>query len=93
MCGVVGAILRDQPVLEGIIEGLRVLEYRGYDSAGVAVLDWARCQRLRYAIDAGVRILIIALFACVFYRKHGSPTSYFGDRHSRGPRGYPARQN
>lgn len=37
MCGVVGAILRDQPVLEGIIEGLRVLEYRGYDSAGVAV--------------------------------------------------------
>jgi len=37
MCGVVGAILRDQPALEGILDGLRVLEYRGYDSAGVAV--------------------------------------------------------
>ena len=36
MCGVVGAILRDQPALEGILDGLRVLEYRGYDSAGVA---------------------------------------------------------
>ena len=36
MCGVVGAILRNGSALPGIVEGLRVLEYRGYDSAGVA---------------------------------------------------------
>ena len=37
MCGIVGAILAQGTVLQGMIEGLRVLEYRGYDSAGVAV--------------------------------------------------------
>ena len=37
MCGIVGAILEEGSVLDGLLEGLRVLEYRGYDSAGVAV--------------------------------------------------------
>ena len=37
MCGIVGAIRGQGSVLRGIVEGLRVLEYRGYDSAGVAV--------------------------------------------------------
>ena len=36
-----GARARRTPVLEGLIEGLRTLEYRGYDSAGVAVADGA----------------------------------------------------
>ena len=38
MCGIVGYIGRDE-ALPIILEGLRRLEYRGYDSAGVAVLD------------------------------------------------------
>ncbi|MBV9312138.1 MAG: glutamine--fructose-6-phosphate transaminase (isomerizing) [Pseudonocardia sp.] len=38
MCGIVGYVGR-RPALEVILEGLRRLEYRGYDSAGVAVLD------------------------------------------------------
>ena len=38
MCGIVGYI-GAQPGLEVVLEGLRRLEYRGYDSAGVAVLD------------------------------------------------------
>jgi glucosamine--fructose-6-phosphate aminotransferase (isomerizing) len=38
MCGIVGYIGPDQ-ALPVILEGLRRLEYRGYDSAGVAVLD------------------------------------------------------
>jgi len=38
MCGIVGAIAQ-RPVIEILLEGLRRLEYRGYDSAGVAVLD------------------------------------------------------
>ncbi|MEZ6013722.1 MAG: glutamine--fructose-6-phosphate transaminase (isomerizing) [Planctomycetota bacterium] len=39
MCGIVGAISTDLAVTRGLVDGLRVLEYRGYDSAGVAVLD------------------------------------------------------
>jgi len=39
MCGIVGSILTQGPALEGLLQGLRVLEYRGYDSAGVAVID------------------------------------------------------
>ncbi len=38
MCGIVGYIGPDQ-ALPIVIEGLRRLEYRGYDSAGVALLD------------------------------------------------------
>lgn len=38
MCGIVGAIAK-RDVVPILIEGLRRLEYRGYDSAGVAVLN------------------------------------------------------
>src|SRR5712691_1920131 len=38
MCGIVGYVGPDQ-ALPIILEGLRRLEYRGYDSAGVAVID------------------------------------------------------
>lgn len=38
MCGIVGAAAK-RPVAEILIEGLRRLEYRGYDSAGLAVLQ------------------------------------------------------
>ena len=38
MCGIVGAVA-SRNVVPVLIEGLKRLEYRGYDSAGVAVLD------------------------------------------------------
>src|SRR6266536_3405335 len=38
MCGIVGYVGPDE-ALPILLEGLRRLEYRGYDSAGVAVLD------------------------------------------------------
>ena len=38
MCGIVGAVA-ERDVLPILVEGLRRLEYRGYDSAGVAVID------------------------------------------------------
>jgi glutamine---fructose-6-phosphate transaminase (isomerizing) len=38
MCGIVGAIAQ-RPVSAILLEGLRRLEYRGYDSAGIAVLE------------------------------------------------------
>ncbi|GAA0701576.1 glutamine--fructose-6-phosphate transaminase (isomerizing) [Marinobacterium maritimum] len=46
MCGIVGAIAA-RPVAGILLEGLRRLEYRGYDSAGMAVLDQGEINRLR----------------------------------------------
>ena len=38
MCGIVGAISKNRNILPILITGLKNLEYRGYDSAGVAYL-------------------------------------------------------
>ncbi len=47
MCGIVGAIGR-RDITPVLMEGLRRLEYRGYDSAGIAIRDDAgRIQRIR----------------------------------------------
>ena len=47
MCGIIGAVAQ-RDVVPILMEGLRRLEYRGYDSAGVAVLDdMARIERVR----------------------------------------------
>ncbi len=46
MCGIVGGTA-ERNVIPILMEGLRRLEYRGYDSAGVAVRDDDGCQRRR----------------------------------------------
>jgi glutamine---fructose-6-phosphate transaminase (isomerizing) len=46
MCGIVG-ILGREPVAEHLVDALRRLEYRGYDSAGVATLEEGRLTRRR----------------------------------------------
>ena len=46
MCGIVGAIA-DRDVVPVLVEGLKRLEYRGYDSAGIAVLDGEGVRRVR----------------------------------------------
>src|SRR5277367_6336517 len=38
MCGIVGAVA-ERNIEKILIEGLKRLEYRGYDSAGIAVID------------------------------------------------------
>ncbi|HEY1095729.1 MAG TPA: glutamine--fructose-6-phosphate transaminase (isomerizing), partial [Alphaproteobacteria bacterium] len=38
MCGIVG-IISEKPVADRLVEGLKRLEYRGYDSAGIATLN------------------------------------------------------
>jgi len=60
MCGIVGAVA-DRDIVPILIEGLQRLEYRGYDSAGIAVLNGTRqmrrlrtvgkVQKLRDALD------------------------------------------
>jgi glucosamine--fructose-6-phosphate aminotransferase (isomerizing) len=46
MCGIVG-IIGAEPVANDILEALRRLEYRGYDSAGIATLADGRLERRR----------------------------------------------
>ena len=46
MCGIVGAVA-ERNIVPVLIEGLRRLEYRGYDSAGLAVIHSGRLARLR----------------------------------------------
>ncbi|MCH7820465.1 MAG: glutamine--fructose-6-phosphate transaminase (isomerizing) [Proteobacteria bacterium] len=59
MCGIVGAVA-ERNVVPILMEGLRRLEYRGYDSAGIAVLDGGKItctrrvgkvQQLQNALD------------------------------------------
>ncbi|MGS0897404.1 glutamine--fructose-6-phosphate transaminase (isomerizing) [Burkholderia stagnalis] len=59
MCGIVGAVAQ-RNIVPVLIEGLRRLEYRGYDSCGVAVLEPAGPKRARSVarvadLDAQVR--------------------------------------
>jgi glucosamine--fructose-6-phosphate aminotransferase (isomerizing) len=46
MCGIIG-IVGKEPVAERLLDGLKRLEYRGYDSAGIATLDHGRIERRR----------------------------------------------
>ncbi len=46
MCGIVG-IIGEQKVVPLLVEGLKRLEYRGYDSAGIATLANGHIQRCR----------------------------------------------
>ncbi|MDH3316310.1 MAG: glutamine--fructose-6-phosphate transaminase (isomerizing) [Gammaproteobacteria bacterium] len=46
MCGIVGAIA-DRNVVPVLVDGLRRLEYRGYDSAGLAIINGGTLERRR----------------------------------------------
>ena len=46
MCGIVAAVA-DRNIIPVLLEGLRKLEYRGYDSAGLAFIDASGLHRLR----------------------------------------------
>ena len=46
MCGIIG-IVGNQPVAQRLVDGLRRMEYRGYDSAGICTLDESSLIRRR----------------------------------------------
>jgi glutamine---fructose-6-phosphate transaminase (isomerizing) len=59
MCGIIGAVSQ-RDISKILLEGLRRLEYRGYDSAGIAVIDAAgNLNRLRF--EGKVQVLANAM--------------------------------
>ncbi len=44
MCGIVGYVGREHRAVDVLVDGLRRLEYRGYDSAGVAIVEGDRLE-------------------------------------------------
>ena len=81
MCGIVGYVGPDQ-ALPIVMEGLRRLEYRGYDSAGVAVVDGGLAVRKRAGKLPELEALLIAEPASpatiaighTRWATHGAPT-------------------
>ncbi|HEU5280906.1 MAG TPA: glutamine--fructose-6-phosphate transaminase (isomerizing) [Gammaproteobacteria bacterium] len=61
MCGIVGAVAR-RPVANLLINGLKKLEYRGYDSAGVALVNDAG-ELMRLRVVGKVNALEVAMQA------------------------------
>ncbi len=85
MCGIVGAVA-NRSVANLLIDGLKKLEYRGYDSAGVAVID-SQHQLKRLRVAGKVRELENALQPHPF---HG----HTGIAHTRwATHGVPSEQN
>lgn len=80
MCGIIGYV-GGQPALSVVLEGLRRLEYRGYDSAGVAVLDGAvrvvrragKLENLEKALD-GQPLAGTTGVGHTRWATHGAPT-------------------
>ena len=81
MCGIVG-ILGSEPVAFQIVEALKRLEYRGYDSAGVAVIEDGVITRNRAEgklrnLDAKLRAAPLSGYAGIGHTRwatHGRPT-------------------
>jgi glucosamine--fructose-6-phosphate aminotransferase (isomerizing) len=81
MCGIVGYVGPDE-ALPILLEGLRRLEYRGYDSAGVAVLDGGmqvvkregRLAQLESALEASGGLEGRTGMGHTRWATHGSPT-------------------
>lgn len=82
MCGIVGAVAQ-RDVADILVEGLKRLEYRGYDSAGVAIIDndkqLKRARRLGKVQELDDALLEQPLFggtgiAHTRWATHGAPS-------------------
>src|SRR5262245_61294310 len=76
MCGIVGAIA-DRDIVPVLIEGLSSLEYRGYDSASVAVINGSGHMR-RMRTGAKVRRLNVAINTCPVHANFGIAYTRWG---------------
>ncbi len=82
MCGIIG-ILGNSPVAPRLVEALKRLEYRGYDSAGVATLEDGKIVRRRAAgklanLEAELAASPLAGVSGIGHTRwatHGAPTT------------------
>ena len=82
MCGIVGAAAR-RDIVPVLIEGLRRLEYRGYDSCGVAAIGEGKLSRVRSVarvsdLAAQVSQLKLAAETAIAHTRwatHGAPVT------------------
>ena len=92
MCGIIG-VLANRPAAPIMLEALRRLEYRGYDSAGIAAVDDGRLERRR---ASGKLSELAALLqqqplqgstgiGHTRWATHGSPTVANAHPHKSGP--------
>jgi glutamine---fructose-6-phosphate transaminase (isomerizing) len=91
MCGIVGAVAQ-RNIVPMLVEGLRRLEYRGYDSCGVAVHADGELKRLRSVArvtDLRSQVESLSSFLGIAHTRwatHGAPTTANAHPHvSAGP--------
>lgn len=88
MCGIVGAVAQ-RNVVPVLVEGLKRLEYRGYDSCGVAVFDQGGLRRTRSTqrvseLDAQVAADRVTGFTGIAHTRwatHGAPATHNAHPH------------
>jgi glucosamine--fructose-6-phosphate aminotransferase (isomerizing) len=88
MCGIVGAV-STRNIVPILVEGLKRLEYRGYDSCGVAVYDTLGPKRARSVsrvaeLDAQVRETALTGFTGIAHTRwatHGPPATHNAHPH------------
>src|SRR5678810_220309 len=99
MCGIVGAVSA-RNIVPVLLEGLRRLEYRGYDSCGVAVHQSGGLRRARSTARVAELTANVAAeglasgtgIAHTRWATHGAPAVHNAHPHfSRGPRARAAR--
>ena len=81
MCGIIG-IVGDQSVADRLVDGLKRMEYRGYDSAGICVIENAQLVRRRAEGKLGNLLQVLSDgpvdgntgIAHTRWATHGAPT-------------------